>query len=79
MYTANQDKFAVNDLQTLRSQLLSMGADYDGAAEIIYAFLSGRGYGISPDSARHAAFSFAIQGCSLDSIRQALNDAALVA
>ncbi|MGH9542007.1 MAG: hypothetical protein ACRD2H_09010 [Terriglobales bacterium] len=75
----DEDKFPASDLQNLRSQLLSMGADYDGAAEVIQAFLSGRGYGISPESARHAAVAFGTQGCSLDSIRQALNAAALAA
>lgn len=74
-----EEKFAVGELQALRSQLLSMGPDYDGAAEVIRAFLSGRGYGISPLAARGAAVAFGTEGCSLEAIREALNGAALAA
>lgn len=82
MYTMtriDEDKFPVGDLMTLRSQLMSMGADYDGAAEVIQAFLSGRGYGISPQTARDAVLNFGTHGFSLEAIRQALNEAALAA
>jgi hypothetical protein len=73
------EKFAPQDLQELRRHILAMGADYDGAAEVIQAFLSGRGYGISPESARHAVVAFGADGCSLGSIRDLLNQAALEA
>jgi hypothetical protein len=74
---AHAFKFEVADLQELRKDLLQAGADYVGAGEIIQAFLTGHGYGVSPQSARSAAIEFAVAGCSLDSIRSALDRAAL--
>lgn len=79
MMPAGGEKFAAHDLQELRHQILAMGADYDGAAEVIQTFLTGRGYGISPESARHAVVAFGAEGCSLGSIRELLNAAALEA
>lgn len=76
---AEGEKFAAQEIQDLRRQILAMGADYDGAAEVIRAFLSGRGYGISPESARHAVVAFGAEGCSLGSIHDLLNAAALEA
>jgi hypothetical protein len=70
-------KFETDDVRELRRQLLQIGADYDGAGEIIQAFLTGHGYGVSPQTARSAAIEFGVAGCSLDSIRTVLDRAAL--
>lgn len=67
-----------DELETLRTHLLQMGPDYCGASEVIRAFLSLHGYGISPAAAHDAAVEFGRQGCSLDSITRALNSAAAV-
>lgn len=66
------------ELEDLRRDLLQIGPDYCGASEVIRAFLTGRGYGISPAVAQEAAVEFGRAGCSLDSIRRALHGAALV-
>lgn len=65
-------------LETLRGHLLEMGPDYCGASEVIRAFLSLHGYGISPTAAHSAAVEFGRNGCSLDSITEALSQAAIV-
>ncbi|MGH9417539.1 MAG: hypothetical protein ACRD01_13020 [Terriglobales bacterium] len=67
-----------NELESLRGHLLAMGPDYCGASEVIRAFLSGHGYGISPDDAQSAAIEFGRSGCSLDAITRALRQAALL-
>lgn len=66
------------DLEGLRNHLLQLGPDYCGASEVIRAFLTGRGYGVSPESARWAAIEFGRLGCSLDGIAQAIAGAAQV-
>jgi hypothetical protein len=63
-----------DELEALRGHLLEMGPDYCGASEVIRAFLSGHGYGVSPERARHAAVEFGRRGCSLASIEAALAD-----
>ena len=73
-----REKFEAADLEGLRRQLLDIGADYYGASELIQSFLSGRGYGVSPESARSAALEFGRSGFSLDSIGVALDRAAMV-
>lgn len=67
-----------NELEDLRSHLLQLGPDYCGASEVIRAFLSGHGYGVSPESAQRAALEFGLHGCSLDSIASALASATFV-
>jgi len=66
------------DLEGLRTHLLQIGPDYCGASEVIRAFLTGRGYGISPEMARLAAIEFGRSGCSLEGIKQAISQAAQV-
>ena len=64
------------EIEGLRTHLLQIGPDYCGASEVIRAFLTGRGYGISPEMARLAAIEFGRSGCSLESIEQAITNAA---
>ena len=71
-------KLDQEELEALRRDLLQMGPDYCGASEVIRAFLTGRGYGISPATAQAAAIEFGRLGCSLDSIARALDNAAMV-
>jgi len=66
------------ELESLRGHLLQMGGDYCGASEVIRAFLTGHGYGISPAAAQRAAVEFGRQGCSIKSIARALGEAAWV-
>lgn len=73
-----REKFEAADLEALRRQLLDIGADYYGASELIQSFLNGRGYGVSPESARSAALEFGRRGFSLDSIGVVLDRAAMV-
>lgn len=68
--------FDVAELARLRSQLLQLGPDYNGAGEVIQAFLTGRGYGISPELARNAAVEFGASRCSMESIGRVLEHAA---
>lgn len=49
------ERFTTADLATLRADLSQSGLDSFQAAEIVTAFLSGRGYGISTDEARGVA------------------------
>ncbi|MGH9413323.1 MAG: hypothetical protein ACRD0Y_06235 [Terriglobales bacterium] len=67
-----------DELETLRLHLVQIGPDYCGASEVIRAFLTLHGYGISPAAAHDAAVEFGRQGCSLDSITKTLNQAAAV-
>jgi len=49
------EKFAATDLVELRKELKQSGLDSWQAAELISAFLSGRGYGVDSDDLRSAA------------------------
>ena len=46
------EKFTSNDLCSLRDELMQSGLDSWQAAELIGAFLKGRGYGVSLHAAR---------------------------
>ncbi|MEO8870633.1 MAG: hypothetical protein ABI357_07365 [Granulicella sp.] len=48
-------KFAATDLTELRRELQQAGLDTWQAAELVSAFLSCRGYGVSNDGLRNAA------------------------
>ena len=52
--TMKIEKFAATDLVELRRELKQSGLDSWQAAELISAFLSGRGYGVDSDDLRHA-------------------------
>jgi len=49
------EKFAATDLTELRRELQQSGLDSWQAAELISAFLSGRGYGVASDDLRSAS------------------------
>ena len=70
--------FAATDLSTLRSDLLQSGLDTWQAGEVISAFLSAKGYGVSNHEARHAATRIESLGCSIRSLQEELGRLALV-
>ena len=72
------EKFALTDLTSLREELLQSGLDSWQAAELIGAFLSGRGYGVSNHAARTAATRIESVGCSLKCMQEELEKLALV-
>ena len=72
------EKFSANDLSALRQDLLQSGLDHWQAAELIGAFLSGRGYGVSSNEARTAASRIESVGCSLKCLQEELGKLALI-
>jgi hypothetical protein len=72
------EKFAATDLSTLREELMQSGLDSWQAAELISAFLVGRGYGVSNHEARTAASRIESVGCSLKSMQEELEKLAYV-
>jgi hypothetical protein len=72
------DKFSVLDIAELRSELLHSGLDARDTADVMQSFLSGRGYGVSVDAARAAAFTVEGSGCSLEVMHRELNRIAMV-
>lgn len=75
MYT---DKFSVLEVAELRNELIQSGLDARDAAELMQSFLAGRGYGVSPEAARAAAFAVEGSGCSLEVMQRELNRIAMV-
>jgi hypothetical protein len=72
------EKFSGGELAALRNELLQSGLDSWDAAQVLQAFLMGRGYGVSRDAAIEAAGRVECAGCSLDSIQKELEGLALV-
>jgi hypothetical protein len=72
------EKFAATDLSSLREELMQSGLDSWQAAELIGAFLNGRGYGVSNHAARNAASRIEAVGCSLKCMQEELEKLAFV-
>ena len=72
------EKFTQADLNCLREELKQSGLDSRQTAELIAAFLSVRGYGVSTHAACAAAARIESLGCSLQSMQQELEKVALV-
>jgi hypothetical protein len=72
------EKFTAADLSSLRDELTQSGLDCRQAAELIGAFLSVRGYGVSTTEARGAASRIESFGCSLKLMQEELEKVALV-
>jgi len=72
------EKFSSGELAALRSELLQGGLDSWEAAQLLQVFLSGRGYGVSPEAALDAASRVEGAGCSLESIQRELDRVAMV-
>jgi len=74
----NAEKFSVMEIAELRSELVQGGLDARDAAELMQSFLAGRGYGVSLEAARAAAFTVEGSGCSLEVMRRELDRIAMV-
>ena len=70
--------FTAADLYSLRQELTQSGLDSRQAAELIGAFLSVRGYGVSSHAVCGAAVRIESVGCSLQSMQEELEKVALV-
>ncbi len=78
MFPSAFEKFPAAELSGLREDLMQSGLDSWQAADLISAFLSGRGYGVSSQSARNAAFRIGADGCSLECMKEEFEKLALV-
>jgi len=72
------EKFSVAEVAALRNELLQGGLDSFQTAELLKMFLSGRGYGVSPESALDAAGRIDCAGCDVEALHQELETLALV-
>ena len=72
------EKFSALEIAELRSEVIHNGLDARDAAELMQAFLCGRGYGVSLEAARAAAFAVEGSGCSLEVMQRELNRIAMV-
>ena len=75
--TGKPEKFSATELATLRNDLLQNGVDHWQAAEMLTLFLTGRGYGISRQSAR-AAIARLEGACTMANIQTELNGLAMM-
>ncbi|MGC2162029.1 MAG: hypothetical protein WA634_08990, partial [Silvibacterium sp.] len=65
-------------LSNLRNELMQSGIDSWQAAEVLSAFLAGRGYGVIPEQARDAVVRLEGAGCSHECMQSELEELALV-
>ena len=72
------EKFSSTELTALRNELLTGGLDSWDAAQLLQAFLIGRGYGVSREAALDAASRMEGAGCNLDVIQKELEGIAMV-
>jgi hypothetical protein len=78
MESSRVERFARAELAGLRNQLMQSGIDFWQAAEVLSAFLAGRGYGVNPDQARAAVMRIEGAGCSYECLQSELERVALV-
>ena len=71
------EKFPLADLAGLREELLHSGLDSWQAADLIRAYLSGRGYGVSNHAARHTATRLESSGYNMQKMQEELEKIAL--
>jgi hypothetical protein len=72
------ERFAEADLTGLREDLMKSGLDSWQAADLISSFLAARGYGVSMQDARAAAFRMESISCSLHCLQEELEKIAQV-
>lgn len=72
------EKFPESDLTDLREELLHSGLDSWQAADLIRAYLSNRGYGVSNHAARSTATQLESAGYDVQRIQEELEKIALV-
>jgi hypothetical protein len=71
-------QFSDSEVSSLRSELRDNLLDSEHTAEVLKMFLTGRGYGISHESAVEAAVNVRCEGLTVAAIRQELEHFALV-
>ena len=71
-------KFSSIEVSTLKSDLLQSELDSFQTAQVIKMFITGHGYGISPDRALDAAMNFDAMGRNVDLFHRELEASALV-
>jgi hypothetical protein len=76
--SAHVERFAAADLTGLREDLMKSGLDSWQAADLISNFLAARGYGVSTEDARNAAFRIESITCSLQCLQEELERIAYV-
>jgi hypothetical protein len=72
------EKFPAAELAGLRTELLQSGFDSFQAAELVTAFLAGRGYGVNPGLVRDAVARLEGNACSIECIQRELEGVAWV-
>jgi len=72
------EQFNTAEMSALRRELLENGLDSWQAAEVLQLFLTGRGYGVSPEAALKAASRLEGGSCSLETLQKELENLALV-
>jgi hypothetical protein len=72
------EQFSIADLTGLREDLMKSGLDSWQAADLISSFLVTRGYGVSTQDARTAAFRMESITCSLRCMQEELEKIAQV-
>lgn len=72
------EKFAAKELSSLRDELMQQGIDSWQAAEVVSAFLAGRGYGVIAEQVRDAVPRLENAGCSNECMQMELERLALV-
>ena len=72
------EKFPATELSGLREDLLQGGLDSRQVAELIRAFLTERGYGVSFDDARSAATNAEVLFGSLQGMQETLEKVAVL-
>jgi hypothetical protein len=72
------EKFSVAEVAALRNDLLQGGLDSFQTAELIKIFLTGLGYGVSPQSALDAVSRIESANCDVEALHKELESLALV-
>ncbi len=73
-----KDTFSQAEVMALRRDLLQDLIDSREAAELVQAFLMGRGYGASPEAVLDAISRVEMSGCSMPVLKRELETLALV-
>jgi hypothetical protein len=76
--TVKIERFSATQLGDLRTALMASGIDSWQAAEVLSNFLTGRGYGVSPQKARDAIARLEGTDRTLDCMQEELERVAFV-
>ena len=72
------ERFSVSEMSALRNELVQNGLDFWQAAELLQMYLTGKGYGVSPEAALHAASRVGGAGNTVEALQKELEGLALV-